>query len=302
MLHVINTDNLNFSYTKEIKIIESLSLKVPKNSIYGFLGPNGSGKTTTIRLILGLIKASSGTILIGEQAIDKNRIQVLSNIGALIENPSLYEHLSAIDNLKITANYRGSISKERITEVLDIVKLSHVTFKKVKTFSLGMKQRLSLALALISKPQLLILDEPTNGLDPKGILEMRNLITHLNQTENITILVSSHLLSEIEKMCTHVGIINYGKLVFQGSISELKAIKSQQLNLHIEVDDIEKSIEIVKKINHNASIINKVTIHTVINTKNSIPKLIDELRLHGIKIYQFKIDENLENLFLNLTK
>lgn len=302
MLHAINTKNLNFSYVKESKVIENLCLKVPKNSIYGFLGPNGSGKTTTIRLILGLIKASSGTILIGEQSIHKNRIQVLSNIGALIENPSLYEHLSAIDNLRITANYRGNISKERITEVLDIVKLSHVTLKKVKTFSLGMKQRLGLAIALISKPELLILDEPTNGLDPKGILEMRNLITHLNQTENITILVSSHLLSEIEKMCTHVGIINYGKLVFQGSISELKAIKSQQLNLYIEVDNVDKSLEIIKKNNPSASIINKETVHTIVNEKDYIPKLIDELRIQGINIYQFKIDENLENLFLNLTK
>lgn len=302
MPQLIQTDHLNFSYSKENKVIENLCLNVPKNAIYGFLGPNGSGKTTTIRLLLGLIKANSGSILIGDKPIHNNRIQVLSNIGALIENPSLYEHLSAFDNLKITANYRGNISKERITEVLEIVKLSHMTFKKVKTFSLGMKQRLGLALALISKPELLILDEPTNGLDPKGILEMRNLITHLNHTENITILVSSHLLSEIEKMCTHVGIINHGKLVFQGGISELKEIKSQQLDLHIEVDDVHKSMELLNDGHGKVSILNDTTIHTVINSKNAIPQLIDRLRRQGVNIYQFKIDENLENLFLNLTK
>lgn len=302
MKYAIKTDNINFSYSKENRALKNLTIEVPKNSIYGFLGPNGSGKTTTIRVILGLLKVKKGEVFIYGNKISDKRLEVLSEIGALIENPSLYEHLSAFNNLKITSNYWGNISKERILEVLETVKLSHVASKTVKTFSLGMKQRLGLAIALLSSPKLLILDEPTNGLDPKGILEMRNLIIGLNQSENITILISSHLLSEIEKMCTHVGIIDQGELVFQGSIKKLKTIKSKQLNVIIEVDNIDEALKITEKNSLTSQVMNPTMIHAKVKAKNTIPILISELINNHINVYQFKIEDNLENLFLNLTK
>jgi lantibiotic transport system ATP-binding protein len=167
---IIKTENLNFSYSKIKTDIENLNLEVPKGSIYGFLGPNGSGKTTTIRLLLGLLNKDSGNVQIFREPFIGNRIKSLSKIGALIEDPSLYGHLNAKENLKIASNYRSNIPRGRIDEVLEIVKLSHVKNKKVKAFSLGMKQRLGLAITLLSNPELLILDEPTNGLDPKGII------------------------------------------------------------------------------------------------------------------------------------
>ena len=245
---IVNTKNLNFSYTKTRKDIENLELKVPKGSIYGFLGPNGSGKSTTIRLLLGLLKKQSGTVaLFGESFNSKTRLKSLYKVGALIENPSLYEHLNAVDNLKIAANYRQNIPSERIDEVLEIVKLSHAKKKKVKAYSLGMKQRLGLAISLLSNPELIILDEPTNGLDPKGIIEMRALIKELNEKYGTTIFISSHLLSEIEKTCTHVGIIRDGKMLFQDTVKALKSSKGEKLMVDIEVDKFIEAMTVLEK-------------------------------------------------------
>ncbi len=175
---LVQTNNLNFSYSKSNIDIQNLNLEIEKSSIYGFLGPNGAGKTTTIKLLLGLLKKQSGNIQLFGKSFSNNRIKSLAKIGALIENPSLYGHLTAKENLIIASNYRGNIPKSRIAEVLEIVKLSYTKNKTIKQFSLGMKQRLGLAIALLAKPELLILDEPTNGLDPKGIIEMRELIKY----------------------------------------------------------------------------------------------------------------------------
>jgi len=195
--------------------LDNISLSIPKASIYGFLGANGAGKTTTLRLLLGLIKKQKGKITLFENDLMANRISMLKKIGSLIEQPSLYSHLSGKENLHVFG-LAYPCSRKRIDEVIKTVGLTMAADKKVKAYSLGMKQRLAIAIALLHDPELLILDEPTNGLDPNGIIDVRNLIKKLN-SEGRTIIVSSHLLSEVEKVATHVGIIHNGKIVFEGT-------------------------------------------------------------------------------------
>jgi ABC-type multidrug transport system ATPase subunit len=223
---IIRTDKLCFSFGKE-KALTDVSLNVEKGAIYGFLGPNGAGKTTTIRLLLGLLEGQRQQPLVFGEMIRENRMHILSRIGSLIEQPSVYEHLSGFENLMITARYR-LLGKQRVYEVLEMVKLTTQAKKKVGAYSLGMKQRLGLAMALMGKPDLLILDEPVNGLDPMGIVETRELLMHLNQAYGTTVFLSSHLLSEIEKMVSHVGIINHGNMVFQGTIADFKLLSGKK--------------------------------------------------------------------------
>ena len=195
-------------------------MTVPTGSIYGFLGPNGAGKTTTLRLLLGLLRRQSGRIHVFGQALDEHRAAVLSRIGSSVEVPSIYDALTAAENLEVWRLAFGC-DRSRIGTVLEVVGLAETGAKRAGQFSLGMKQRLAIAVALLHEPQLLILDEPTNGLDPHGIIEVRKLLRKLNQEQGITILVSSHLLSEIEKLVTHLGIINRGRIVFEGTLAEL---------------------------------------------------------------------------------
>ncbi len=300
---IIETQNLNFSYAKGKTDIEDLTLKVPKGSVYGFLGPNGSGKSTTIRLILGLLKKKTGEVLLfGESFNTKNRIKSLSKTGALIENPSLYGHLNAIENLKIAGNYRGSVSHERIEEVLEIVKLTHAKKKKVKAFSLGMKQRLGLAISLLSNPELIILDEPTNGLDPKGIIEMRELIKELNEKFGTTIFISSHLLSEIEKTCTHVGIIRNGKMLYQDTVKALKESKSKEIVVELEVDKFIEAMVVLDDLSKENTSKEDDFIQIEVESKSEITRIIDALREKSVQVFQVRIQNNLEDLFLSLTE
>ncbi|WP_435264202.1 ABC transporter ATP-binding protein [Tenacibaculum sp. nBUS_03] len=300
---IVETKNLNFSYSKSRKDIDSLALQVPKGSVYGFLGPNGSGKSTTIRLILGLLKKQAGYVsLFGESFNSGSRIKSLHKIGALIENPSLYEHLNAVENLKIAANYRGKISLERIDEVLEIVRLIHAKKKKVKAYSLGMKQRLGLAISLLSNPELIILDEPTNGLDPKGIIEMRELIKELNQKYGTTVFISSHLLSEIEKTCTHVGIIRNGKMLYQDTVKSLKQSKSKNMIVEIEVDKFIDAMVVLEVLNKENLSTEDDFIKIEVETKEEITKVIDAFRVNEIQVFQASIKNNLEELFLSLTE
>jgi len=298
--YIIETQNLNFSYSISNRDIEELNLQVPNGSIYGFLGPNGSGKSTTIRLLLGLLKKESGIIKLFGNSFDKNRIEILSKVGALIENPSLYEHLNAVDNLKIAANYK-SINESRIKDVLEIVKLTYAKHKKVKKYSLGMKQRLGIATALLSNPEILILDEPTNGLDPKGINEMRALIKTLNKDYGTTVFISSHLLSEIEKTCSHVGIVNDGQMLFQDTVKALKESQSESIAIDIECKDPELIKKIISPFCIHSEILDNSLIKLTINNKEDIPFLIDKIREDGVSIYQITIKNNLEDLFLTLT-
>jgi len=195
-------------------------MTVPTGAIYGFLGPNGAGKTTTLRLILGLLRRQSGQIHVFGQGLEHNRAAVLSRIGSSIEVPSIYDALTAAENLEVWRLAFGC-DRSRIGTVLELVGLTETGAKRASQFSLGMKQRLAIAIALLHQPRLLILDEPTNGLDPHGIIEVRKLLRKLNQEQGITVLVSSHLLSEIEKLVTHLGIINRGRMAFEGTLAEL---------------------------------------------------------------------------------
>ena len=293
--NIIVTSSLDFSFSSGRKVLTGINLKVPKGSIYGFLGPNGAGKTTTLKLLLGLIKKPGSSIYVFGKDIDIDRIVILRRIGSLIEQPSLYLHLTARENLEI---FRLSYQcdKKRIAEVLDIVGLSGTANKKAGAFSLGMKQRLAIGVALLHDPELLILDEPSNGLDPNGIIEMRKLIIYLNEKFGKTILISSHLLGEMEKMATHLGIIHQGTLLFQGSMNELHKMKNKT-SLHLETDDNTRAQNILSEryptsLSGNGLMIN-------LNDKESIAIINKIMVENGLKVYNLSpVRFTLEDLFI----
>jgi lantibiotic transport system ATP-binding protein len=297
---IIETGRLHFAFHKEQKILDDLNLQVPAGSIYGFLGPNGAGKTTTLRLLLGLLRKQQGSITLFGRDFQQHRIEVLRRIGSLIEQPSLYLHLTGKENLEVFRLTYGC-DKKRINEVLEIVGLVHAANKRAKNYSLGMKQRLAIAVALLHNPELLILDEPTNGLDPNGIIETRELIKKLNREFGKTILVSSHLLAEVEKMATHVGIIHKGKLLFQGSLQELQQLQSQKSAVEIEVNDTAmaqlaiKDHFPVKQINGSRVVVNY-------ESRERSAQLNKLLVQQGVEVYQLAVTQNdLENLFIQIT-
>lgn len=225
--------------------VKELSLQIKKGEIYGFLGPNGAGKTTMIRMLLGLIKPTKGYIRIFGKDIRNHRMEILRKVGSLVEYPSYYGHLNAIQNLE-TSRLLLDVPKSRIDEVLRIVDLTKDANRPVKGYSLGMKQRLGIANALLGNPELLILDEPTNGLDPSGIQEIRELIKRMPQEYGITVLVSSHLLSEVEQMASTVGIIREGQLVFQNTIERLHQEAGSTIRL--TVSDAEAALHIAREL------------------------------------------------------
>jgi ABC-2 type transport system ATP-binding protein len=220
MDYAVETNSLCKRY-RENDSVKNLDLKIRQGCVYGFLGPNGAGKSTTMKMLLGLIKPTGGSIQIfGREVTERNRMAILKDTGSLIESPSYYGHLSGRENLEIVQTLK-QVPKEQIDEVLRLVRLEGQQKKKVSAYSLGMKQRLGLAAALLGKPRLLLLDEPTNGLDPAGIQEIRELITRLPEQYGMTVMVSSHLLSEIDQMATDIGIIDQGELLYQGSLQNL---------------------------------------------------------------------------------
>lgn len=228
---VIITEALTKKY-KNKAVVNQLDLRVPGGSIYGFLGSNGAGKSTTLKMLLGLVKPSGGQIrILGKEVTAKNRLSILANTGSLIESPSYYGHLSGRENLQIICTLKN-VPESEIQRVLPVVRMEKQQHKKVRQYSLGMKQRLGLAAALLGNPRILLLDEPTNGLDPAGIQEMREMICSLPAAFGITVLISSHLLSEMDQMVTHVGIINQGELIFQDSLSVLHEHSRSRMVLH----------------------------------------------------------------------
>lgn len=230
MDYCITTDRLTKRYGQEVSV-NHIGLAVPIGAVYGFLGPNGAGKTTTMKMLLGLVHPTEGCIFVlGQNVNEKNRLPILRNVGSLIDSLSYYGHLTARENLEIVRSLRG-LPKGEIDAALDTVRLTGTGNKQASKFSLGMKQRLGIAAALMGRPRLMILDEPTNGLDPAGIQEMRELIKSLPAQYGMTVMVSSHLLSEIDQIADHVGIIRKGGLVFQDTLAALHAKSSRHLAL-----------------------------------------------------------------------
>jgi len=295
---IIKTTGLSYSYAKNAQTLFDINLQVEQGSIYGFLGPNGSGKTTTLSLMLGLLNNQQGSIEIFGQDIRNHRIDVLRRIGSLIETPSLYGHLTAKENLEVYRPIYG-VKKEKINEVLKVVGLEDTGKKTAKKFSRAMKQRLADALDLLPAPELLILDEPTNGLDPSGIIELRQLIKQLNQQHGITILISSHILSEVEKMVSHLGIIYQGKMVFQGSLQELHSFQQRDAKVYVNTSDNSAACTLLSNYKPEN---NGDTLAISFNDVNEIAAINRTLVQNGIDVYQLQsIETDLEQLFINLT-
>lgn len=296
---VIRTEGLSFSFGSQ-QVVKALSLQVPEGSIYGFLGPNGAGKTTTIKMLLNLLKTDEGSIFVFEKELQTNRIAILSEIGSLIEQPAIYAHMTGRENLLNRAMLLG-VGDARVDEMLALVKLSNAAGKKAGQYSLGMKQRLGIALALLSNPKLLILDEPTNGLDPNGIIEIRELLVRLTREHKTTVFISSHLLAEIEKMATHVGIINNGELLFQGDIKDLEAIS--QPMIYIETDNVVDAANLLKRNRYEVANVNNDSLTVPFISKQQMGTVNGLLNQNGITVFAInKQHKDLENLFLSITK
>ncbi|MDI9257917.1 ABC transporter ATP-binding protein [Flavobacterium sedimenticola] len=295
----IEITNLNFSYNVKSPILKNLNLQVPKGSIYGFIGHNGAGKSTTMRLIAGLYPDDFKKVKVFDKYISDQLPNIFNRIGALIESPTLYQHLSGEDNLKYIATIR-KVDFDKIDDILNTVDLLQAKKKLVKNYSLGMKQRLAIAMAMIHDPELLLLDEPINGLDPTGIIEMRELLLKINQEKGTTIFISSHLLGEIEKTCTHVGIIARGEIKFEGTIKELENTFSTFL-IEIETNlNVDTSNWILNNI-QSAQILSKQLVAFSIIQKEDIPQLIKKLTEQNIPIYSLKNKRGLEEWFLEIT-
>jgi len=295
---IIKTAGLTYHFNKNQKTLDDINLEVEKGSIYGFLGPNGAGKTTTLRLLLGLLKKQQGSILVFGKEFEQHRIESLQNIGSLIEQPSLYGHLTAKENLNIYRKIYG-VRKESIGSVLQLVGLEGTGKKKAKQFSLGMKQRLSIAIALLHNPELLILDEPTNGLDPNGIIETRELIKKLNKENGVTIIVSSHILAEVERMATHVGIIHKGRLLFQGTLNELQSMKDQQSFIQLDTSDNAATLKLLAE--HGTERMNGYVV-LPFKEKSVTAAINRRLVEQNIDVYLLQPRQNdLEQLFIDIT-
>ncbi|MFA3783359.1 ABC transporter ATP-binding protein [Melioribacteraceae bacterium 4301-Me] len=284
---VIAVDNLNFS--------------VYKGDVLGFLGPNGAGKSTTIRMMLSLIKPTSGEIKIFGQSIKQNRKNIFRRIGAIVEKPDFYLYLSAYRNLEILSKISGvKISRQKIMEILDIVGLSKRSNSKVKTFSHGMKQRLGIAQALLHDPELIILDEPTIGLDPQGMKEVRDIITYLSHEKNKTVFISSHILREIELIASRMIIINKGKAQVEGNVKDL--LNSDILKVTFEVDDLMKAINLISNTLWKQNFISKERNELTFEMhRNDIALLNKYFIENGINVSAVIPIRSLEDYFLKIT-
>ena len=295
---MIEVRNLVKKYGDHVAV-DHLNFTVEKGKIYGFLGPNGAGKSTTLKMLLGLVKPTAGSmIILGKEVNSKNRLGILSATGSLIESPAYYGHLSGKENLQIICTLKN-LPESEIPRVLHIVRMKEQQNKKVSQYSLGMKQRLGLAAALLGSPKILLLDEPTNGLDPAGIQEMRELICSLPKAFGITVLISSHLLSEIDQMATHVGIINQGELIFQDSLSVLH--EHSRSRLFLRTSDDQTAFRYLKHSGLPAEWRNgALTLRT--SEDNRVMQAVSLLVNSGIGILRLEEHQmSLEDIFLHLT-
>lgn len=296
---IIKVNNLSKQF-KEINAVDDLSFTVEQGDVYGFLGQNGAGKSTTIRMLLTLIKPSGGEISIFDKNLSTHRSDILKQVGAVIEKPDLYKYLSAYDNLAIFAKMSGiKADKKLLMEQLKMVGLDERAGSKVKTFSQGMKQRLGIAVALVHNPQLIILDEPTNGLDPQGIADMRNLILHLSRELGKTIVVSSHLLSEIELVANRMIIIHKGKKIVEGKVPEL--LDPSKSLVQLETVDNVAAREKLLQTNWAASLQNNSVKLQLKMNKEDVPALIATLVTMQVQVLSVDPMHSLEDYFLSLT-
>lgn len=279
--------------------VNDLNLSVPAAGVYGFLGPNGAGKTTAIRMLLGLIRPTAGNVHLFSLPLEANRQALMRRVGALVESPSLYPHLTGRENLEVTRRLIAA-PRNYVDLALETVRLTKHANKRVREYSLGMRQRLGLALALLNRPELLILDEPTNGLDPAGIHEMRDLIRRLPDEFGVTVFLSSHLLSEVEQIASHIGIIHEGKLLFQGTLAELQNKQHRQLKLGVK--QLDQAIDCLVSAGW--------TIQTPVNGVLIVPAKTSEdaIRINtllverGIEVFHLALEQaSLEDIFLTLT-
>jgi ABC-2 type transport system ATP-binding protein len=297
---ILLTRQLGKRYKKRWAV-KNLNLEVYRGDVFGFLGPNGAGKSTTIRMILSLIKPTEGTTEIFGHSLKSHRSEALSRVGGIVEKPDFYQYLSAYKNLEIVGALSGDVKRKRIFEMLDLVGLSDRATDRVKTYSHGMKQRLGIAQALISDPELVILDEPTNGLDPQGMKEVRDLIVHLSRDQKKTIILSSHLLNEIEMAANRMAIIHNGELVVQGDVNTLLDEGEKYVILHAE--PLQKVLSVLKRrkmILKNIS--EKERRFEVIMDFAVIPELNKALVDAGIQVRALIPRRSLEDLFLSMTE
>jgi ABC-2 type transport system ATP-binding protein len=295
--YLIETRELSRRFGSKLAV-DNLNLLVPAAGVYGFLGPNGAGKTTAIRMLLGLIKPTNGKVFLFGLSLHSHRLQLMQRVGALVESPSLYPHLTGRENLEVTRRLIGAEPKF-IDLALDTVKLTRDADRRVREYSLGMRQRLGLALALLNKPQLLILDEPTNGLDPAGIHEMRDLIRRLPEEAGVTVFLSSHLLSEVEQIASDIGIIHEGRLLFQGRLTELQ--KRQHTRLRVGTNQLDQASRVLKtagwKVEQRDGMLS-ISASTADDAIKVNGLLID----CGIDVFHLELTKaSLEDIFLTLT-
>lgn len=282
------------------QIINDLSLDVYEGEVLGLLGPNGAGKTTTIRMIVGLISISQGEIVICDKNVKKQYEQAISHVGAIVENPELYKFLTGYENLRQYARMVKGVTKERIDEVIELVGLKERIHDKVKTYSLGMRQRLGLAQSLLHQPKILILDEPTNGLDPAGIREIRDYLRKLAKETGLTVIVSSHLLAEMEMMCDRIAIIQKGKLIDVKNVREFKNESGEERYV-FAVDDVETTMRLMKEVHHFEPIKQGDRLVVAISRKN-IPKIVQSLVEQKVAVYGIEqVTKSLEERFLEVT-
>ena len=298
MSPIIEVNNLSKKF-KDIHAVNDLSFTVNEGDIYGFLGQNGAGKSTTIRMLLTLIKPTGGTINIFGKKLSTHRSEILSKVGAVIEKPDLYKYLSAYDNLAIFAKMSGiKVTKQLLMQQLQMVGLGERTKDVVRTFSQGMKQRLGIAVALVHNPALIVLDEPTNGLDPQGIADMRNLILHLSREMGKTVLISSHLLSEIELIANRMIIIHKGKKMVEGVVTTL--LDPAHTLIEIEAVDNTMTKQLLQQSKWGVFIQKNASLQLMMN-KADVPQLVNDLVAMGVQLLSVNSSHSLENYFLSLT-
>ena len=301
-IEVLKIENLKKVIGKHT-IVSDISIELKEGEIFGFLGPNGAGKSTTIKMIVGLSKITEGNIYVGGCSVKKDFKRAMRYIGCIVENPDMYHYMSGLDNLRLFAKIYKGVDEARINEVVKIVDLERAIKDKVKTYSLGMKQRLGIAQALLHSPKLLILDEPTNGLDPAGIKEMRELLQKLSSETGLTVFISSHILGEMQQMCDRVGIIHKGKIVTIKSVEEILSMtqKEDKTVLLLKSDNNERAASLLSSLNISCRVLDD-GVHAE-TTQDRVPEIVRTLTYAGLAIFAMDKQEtqSLEDVFMKLT-